>query len=76
MGSIYQNSYITISATSSGDGSMRCLTDRRKPIKIPYENTTKKELALRARKALDHHPNGGPGGGPARPAGPLTTRAW
>jgi hypothetical protein len=60
MGSIYQNSYITISATNSGDGSVRCLAERRKPVKIPYENTARKELALRARKTFDHHPNAGP----------------
>ncbi|KAH7357594.1 heterokaryon incompatibility protein-domain-containing protein [Pyrenochaeta sp. MPI-SDFR-AT-0127] len=76
MGSIYQNSYITISATNSGDGSAKCLSERRKPVKIPYENTTKKEFALRARKILDHHPTSSPGGGPARPVGPLTFRAW
>ena len=76
MGSIYQNSYITISATNSGDGTTRCLTERRKAIKIPYENTTKKEFALRARKVLNHHPNLDPSGGPARPIGPLTSRAW
>ncbi|KAJ4365012.1 hypothetical protein N0V83_008628 [Neocucurbitaria cava] len=76
MGSIYQNSYITVSATNSGNGSARCLVERRKPIKIPYENTTKKEFALRARKILDHHPAADPNGGPARPVGPLTFRAW
>jgi hypothetical protein len=76
MGSIYQNSYITISATNSGDGSARCLAERRKPVKIPYENTTKKELAVRARRVLDHHPSGDPNGGPAKPIGPLTHRAW
>jgi hypothetical protein len=76
MGSIYQNSYITISATNSRDGSERCLAERRKPVKIPYENTAKKELALRARRVLDHHPNPDPNGGPARPIGPLSYRAW
>lgn len=76
MGSIYQNSYVTISATNSGDGSGRCLVERRKPVKIPYENTAKKEFALRARKALDHHPKDNPDGGPARPIGPLSHRAW
>jgi hypothetical protein len=76
MGSIYQNSYITISATDSGDGSAKCLTERRKPVKIPYENTAKKELAVRARRVLDHHPNNDPDGGPARPIGPLSYRAW
>lgn len=76
MGSIYQNSYITISATNSGDGSGRCLVDRRKPVKIPYENTSRKEFALRARKILDHHPKDNPDGGPARPIGPLSHRAW
>jgi hypothetical protein len=76
MGSIYQNSYITISATNSGDGSRRCLAERRKPVKIPYENTAKKEFALRARKVLDHHPKDNPDGGPARPIGPLSHRAW
>jgi hypothetical protein len=76
MGSIYQNSYVTISATISGDGGARCLAERRKPVKIPYENTSKKELALRARKILDHHPEDNPNGGPARPIGPLSHRAW
>lgn len=76
MGSIYQNSYITISATNSGDGSSRCLAERRKPIKVPFETTSKKEFALRARKILDHHPYHNPNGGPARPIGPLTFRAW
>ncbi|KAH4195895.1 hypothetical protein HBI04_109440 [Parastagonospora nodorum] len=76
MGSIYQNSYITIAATNSGDGSARCLAERRKPVKIPYENTVKKEFALRARRVLDHHPNTDPKGGPARPIGPLSYRAW
>jgi hypothetical protein len=76
MGSIYQNSYITISATNSGDGSARCLAERQKPVKIPYENTTKKEFAIRARRILDHHPNVDPNGGPARPIGPLSYRAW
>lgn len=76
MGSIYQNSYITISATNSGDGGVRCLGERRKPVKIPYENTTKKELAVRARRVLDHHPNIDPKRGPARPIGPLSSRAW
>ncbi|CBX92002.1 hypothetical protein LEMA_P047080.1 [Plenodomus lingam JN3] len=76
MGSIYQNSYITISATNSGDGGTRCLAQRRRPVKIPYENTTKRELALRARRVLDHHPSHSPTGGPAKPVGPLTSRAW
>lgn len=76
MGSIYQNSYITISATNSGSGSARCLVERRKAVQIPYANTTKKEFALRARMILDHHPNRDPNGGPAKPVGPLTYRAW
>jgi hypothetical protein len=76
MGSIYQNSYITISATNSSDGSAKCLAARRKPVKIPYENTTKKELAVRARRVLNHHPKNEPGGGPAKPMGPLSYRAW
>ena len=76
MGSIYQNSYVTISATNSGDGSGRCLAERRKPVKIPFENTLKKEFALRARRILDHHPKDNLDGGPARPIGPLSHRAW
>ncbi|KAH7094356.1 heterokaryon incompatibility protein-domain-containing protein [Paraphoma chrysanthemicola] len=76
MGSIYQNSYVTISATNSGDGGARCLGARRKPVKLPYTNTTKKEFALRARKILDHHPDSDPDGGPAKPIGPLSSRAW
>lgn len=74
MASIYQNSYVTISATDASNGSAKCLADRRKAVKIPYENTTKKEFALRARVYSDHHPDAN--GNPAKPAGPLTLRAW
>lgn len=74
MASIYQNSYVTISATNASGSQERCLSDRRKPVKIPYENTTKKEFALRARLYSDHHPDAA--GNPAKPAGPLTARAW
>lgn len=76
MGSIYQNSYLTISATNSGDANARCLHERRKPVIIPYENTTRKQLAVRARRVLKHHPDTASTGGPARPIGPLTSRAW
>lgn len=75
MGGIYENSYVTISATNCGDGSARCLVDRRKAIKIDYENTTGKEFALRARRVLAHHPDLKEGE-PAKPIGPLTSRAW
>ncbi|KAF2183407.1 HET-domain-containing protein [Zopfia rhizophila CBS 207.26] len=75
MSAIYENSYITISATTSGDSQTHCLSDRRKPVKIDYRNTTGKEFALRARKILNHHPDAKEGT-PARPTGPLTTRAW
>lgn len=74
MASIYQNSYVTISATNASDGGGRCLSDRQKPVKIPYENSTKKEFALRARVYPDHHPDAN--GNPATPTGPLTSRAW
>ncbi|KAF1926103.1 uncharacterized protein M421DRAFT_7326 [Didymella exigua CBS 183.55] len=74
MASIYQNSYVTISATDASTGSASCLADRRKAVKIPYENTTKKEFALRARMYSDHHPDAN--GNPGRLAGPLTLRAW
>lgn len=74
MASIYQNSYVTISATHASNGSRRCLSDRQKAVKIPYENTTMKELALRARLYSDHHPDAD--GNPARPTGPLSLRAW
>ncbi|KAF2002670.1 HET-domain-containing protein [Amniculicola lignicola CBS 123094] len=75
MGAIYENSYVTISATDSGDSNTRCLVDRRKAIKIPYENTAKKEFELRARLIQDHHPDTVERE-PARPAGHLMTRAW
>ncbi|EOA92224.1 uncharacterized protein SETTUDRAFT_178482 [Exserohilum turcica Et28A] len=76
MGSIYQNSYVTIATTQSADSSARCLVERRKPVKIVYQNTSGKEFTLRARKILDHHPSHAPNGGPAKPVGPLTSRAW
>ncbi|KAJ8113240.1 hypothetical protein OPT61_g4595 [Boeremia exigua] len=74
MASIYQNSYVTISATNSGDNTAKCLAVRRKPVRIPYENTTKKEYAVRARICSNHHPDSD--GNPAKPTGPLTSRAW
>lgn len=74
MASIYQNSYVTISATNASNGSANCLSERRKPIKILYENTAKKESALRARIYSDHHPD--VNGNPPRLTGPLTLRAW
>ena len=74
MVSIYQNSYITISATNASNGSANCPADRREAVKIRYENTTKKEFALRARFYSDHHPDSD--GNPAKPTGPLSLRAW
>ncbi|KAF2635917.1 HET-domain-containing protein [Massarina eburnea CBS 473.64] len=75
MGGIYENSHVTISATSSGDGTSRCLLDRRKAVKLNYQNTTGKEAAVRARKIEDHHPNLAEAE-PAKPLGRLATRAW
>jgi hypothetical protein len=75
MGGIYENSYITISATNSGDGTTRCLVDRRKPVKLNYENTSGKEFALRARLIQDHHPDVQESE-PAKLIGRLTSRAW
>ncbi|KAF2266743.1 HET-domain-containing protein [Lojkania enalia] len=75
MGSIYESSYITISATGSSNGGTRCLLDRRKPIKIDYQNTTRREFALRARKTTDHLPDIKTVE-PAKPMGPLMARAW
>ncbi len=74
MASIYQNSYVTVSATDASDNSARCLVDRSKPVKIAYENTAKKAFALRARVHARHHPDAH--GNPAKPTGPLTFRAW
>lgn len=75
MGGIYENSYVTISATSSGDGDARCLTGRKKPVRLNYENTNGKESVLRARKVKDHHPNVDEDT-PAKPIGRLMTRSW
>jgi hypothetical protein len=75
MSSIYENSYVTISATNSGDSNARCLVDRRKAVIIPYSNTTGKEFSIRARKIQQHHPSVEKPKS-AKPRGPLTTRAW
>jgi len=75
MGGIYENSYVTISATNSGNSKTRCLVDRLKPIKIMYESTTGKEFVIGARKVEDHHPDAKEGL-PAKLMGPLTLRAW
>ncbi|KAF2466903.1 HET-domain-containing protein [Lindgomyces ingoldianus] len=75
MGGIYSQSYVTISATQSGDGSSRCLVDRQKSVQINYENTTGKVFALQARRTVDHHPDV-QASVPAKPTGHLTTRAW
>jgi hypothetical protein len=75
MGSIYENSYVTIAATTAPDGNARCLQDRPKPVQLVYENKSRKEYTLRARRFVDHHPDVKTDA-PARPSGPLTTRAW
>ncbi|ORY00101.1 heterokaryon incompatibility protein-domain-containing protein [Clohesyomyces aquaticus] len=75
MGGIYSQSYVTISATQSGDGNSKCLVDRQMPVRIDYQNTNGKEFALRARKIVDHHPDVD-SSTPAKPIGPLATRAW
>jgi hypothetical protein len=74
MGSIYENSYFTISATASPDGACHSLRDREKPVKLKFENSTGDELEIRARRIGDHHPSNKEE--PATLAGPLTTRAW
>lgn len=75
MGSIYQDSYVTISAISSSDGSMHCLRDREVPTKIKFQNTTGQDLEIRARRVEDHHPQN-KNQKPAKLIGPLSTRAW
>ncbi|KAJ4294411.1 hypothetical protein N0V90_008101 [Kalmusia sp. IMI 367209] len=75
MGNIYENSYVTISATGSPDGSIHCLTDREKPVKLSLQNTTGHEMEIRARKVEDHHPKMKEDE-PAKLLGPLSTRAW
>jgi hypothetical protein len=75
MGGIYENSYVTISATNSGNSETRCLVDRPKPIKIIYESTTRKEFVIGARKVEDHYPDAKEEI-PAKLMGPLMLRAW
>jgi hypothetical protein len=75
MGGIYENSYVTISATNSGDSNTRCLVNRRKPVKIAYENTTGKEFEIGARIVEDHYPDV-KARTPAKLVGPLILRAW
>jgi hypothetical protein len=75
MGGIYEGSYVTIAASACGDSATRCLVDREKPLKLRYQNSRKEEFAIRARKLEDHHPDVSEAK-PARPFGPLTTRAW
>jgi len=75
MGIIYENSYVTISATTASNGNDHCLRDRRKPVKLQMQDTTGKELEIRARKIINHHPTK-MDGEPAKPMGRLTSRAW
>jgi hypothetical protein len=75
MGDIYENSYVTIAATSSGDGSARCLLERRKAVNLSYQNTTGRKAVIRARLIEDHHPKVSEKE-PANPLGRLATRAW
>lgn len=75
MGAIYEHSYVTISATNSGDSSVRCLTDRERPVKIAFQKSNGKECKLGARRIVDHHPKSSEQE-PARLIGPLTLRAW
>ena len=75
MGNIYENSYVTISATSSSDGSVRCLRDRERPVKLAYPGSAAIDAEIRAARVEDHHPHG-KDDKPAELLGPLTTRAW
>ncbi|KAK3216250.1 hypothetical protein GRF29_8g2773435 [Pseudopithomyces chartarum] len=75
MGNIYENSYVTISATGSSDGGVRCLRDRERPVKLTYTSSTAIDPEIRAARIEDHHPHG-LNDKPAELLGPLTTRAW
>ena len=75
MGKIYENSYVTISATGSSDGSVRCLRDRERPVRLPYPSATDSDGEIRARRIEDHHPSL-QDNKPAELLGPLMTRAW
>ncbi|KAF2204730.1 hypothetical protein GQ43DRAFT_446555 [Delitschia confertaspora ATCC 74209] len=75
VGGIYENSYITIATTMCGDSEAKCLTERKKLLKVRFENTKKQEFAIRARRLADHHPNISEGIS-ERPSGPLTARGW
>ena len=75
MSSIYENSYVTIAAVTSGDSGSHCLTERCKTVNLQYLNTKGKVSTLKVRKILDHHPDPSEGT-PARPRGPLMSRAW
>lgn len=75
MGKIYENSYVTISATSSSDGGVRCLRDREKPVRLPWPSATGGDGDIRVRRIEDHHPSI-QDNKPAELIGPLTTRAW
>ncbi|OCK76096.1 HET-domain-containing protein [Lepidopterella palustris CBS 459.81] len=75
MSGIYENSYVTVAAATSGDSDTHCLTDRCKPVKLQYQNAKGKAFSIKARKVQNHHPNASERT-PARPGGPLVTRSW
>lgn len=75
MGNIYENSYITLSATASANGNVRCLQAREKPVKLSLESLAGDKIEIRARRTENHHPSGSTAE-PATLVGPLTTRAW
>ncbi|KAF2759677.1 HET-domain-containing protein [Pseudovirgaria hyperparasitica] len=75
MMNIYRCAHITISAVHPQSSDERIFAPRRKPIVLEYKNTQGKCTYLRARKLDRHHPDLGESR-PARPHGPLMSRAW
>lgn len=75
MGSIYENAYATIAATSARNSSERLLTQRPPVTKILYKNTAGRPTVLRARKVQDHHPKPD-STEPVSVEGSLANRAW
>ncbi|KAF2143460.1 uncharacterized protein K452DRAFT_350467 [Aplosporella prunicola CBS 121167] len=77
MSNIYENAYVTIAATSSNSNDREIFSARPRATKLHYQaNPRTKVYTVRARKMPNHHPTIGEDQSPARPMGPLMSRAW
>lgn len=75
MSSVFENAQLVLSAVDCADSDQSLLLPREKKLKLEYTSAAGKKFKVHARPFLDHHPHIADKI-PARPVGPLMTRAW